>query len=435
MLLRYIHKPFRIFHRNVSALYLTGDKAKETFSVLIPYFDFNAKLGNRNDLQENIDKRKLNYDISSLYEKWELYRDIEIKKFALETKRTELANELRNIKDNNTTLIEKLKIHGRIVRDDLKNLKENCYALEDNFIHQYLKLPNKLDAHTPINGVDKTVLKHLEKIETNSKFHLDNEQVIEWYNETCFYLRNFAARFNLKLPIHCVEYFIHYDKFLNFSNPDFIRSIISEAACLNDNELISIAEDVPENTDKLNYLQIVSGGSTLSFLGFIAKLSIFPSALPIKWIADGNQYLPCMDKSLGLYSACQSTAVNAFIATENASQSNDEFEKILQNLIKFYKQFDLHFKVSYLSADKLSLAESARASLQMWSPYFKKYIEVANLSKFDDFISKRLLFNVRDGRDIRFPHIISGTLVNVPKLVAIILESNDNNFVYPKFLY
>lgn len=435
MLLRTIQKPFQIIHRNVSALYLTGDKAKETFSVLVPYFDFNSKLGNRNTLQENIDQRKLNYNLSSLYEKWELYRDIEIKKSTLEIKRIEIANELRNIKDNNTILMEKLKTDGRIVRDDLKNLKENSYSLEDNFIHQYLKLPNELDANTPYNGVEKIVLEHLEKIETNAVFHLENEQIIEWYNETCFYFRNYAARFNLKLPILCVEYFIHYDKFLNFSNPDFIRSIISEAAGLDGDELISIAEDLPENSDKLNYLQIVGGGSTLSFLGFIAKLSIFPSALPIKWITDGNQYLPCKDKSLGLYSACQSTTVNAFIATENASQSNEEFEKTLENLIKLYKQFDLHFKVSYLSADKLSIAESARASLQMWSPHFKKYIEVGNLSKYNDFISKRLLFNVRDGRDIKFPHIISGTLVNVPKLVAVILESNDNNFVYPKFLY
>lgn len=434
MLLHKFRKPFQSIQRAVSALYLTGDKAKETYSVLVPYFEFNTKLQNKILLEENIKNRNLNINLSSLYEKWELYRDIELKKEILEARRSEIVNELRLLKDENTTLTAKLKTDGRILREDLKNLRDHSYALEDNFIHQFLKLPNDIDEKTPRNGSDHVIEEYLEKSTVNTKFHLENEDIIEWYNETCFYLKKDAAKFNLKLPFHCVDYFIFYDNFLNFSNPDFIRRIISEAAGLHDDELFPIAEDNPENNDKLNYLQIAGGGSTLSFLAFIAKLSLFPSAFPLKWIADGNQYFPCTDPSLGLYSACQSTTVNAFIATETDKYADEEFDKTLNNLIKYYKQFNIHFTVSYISADKLSISESARVSIQMWSPHFKKYFEVAHLSKFNDFISKRLLFNIRDGKDLKFPHIISGTLVNVPKLVGIILEHNDNNFVYPRFV-
>lgn len=433
----------KTYNRNLSSLFLPGDKAKESYAVLTPHFEFSAKLDDRAGLESNLNsRRKTNLDVESLYEKWYLYREIEQKKDYLEQKRIEIAENLRSLKEPDDDMVRKLKGHGKIVREDLKLLKEHSYALEENFINDFLRLPNEIHSRTPLDGDDDKIIYSYftqpdEKIATaRRRHHLENEQLIEYYDETCYYLKKEAARFDLNLPLKCVDFF-REKKFTQFSNSDFVRSVIGEAAGFTNEQLLLVSEDDNAAPHKVNFLHLTGGASLPGFLGCVAKLTIFPTLLPLRWVSRGKQYIAGADKSLGLYGCCQSSVVEAFVAVDGAEKCDAEFDETLLNAIDFYKKFNRHFRCVYRNAEQLNMAESLRACFEMYSPFYRRYIEVGNLSMYGDFISKRLLFNYRDGKEFRFPHIVSGTVINVPKILAILLEDSENcnkSLDLPEFL-
>ena len=60
-------------------------------------------------------------------------------------------------------------------------------------------------------------------------------------------------------------------------------------------------------------------------------------------------------------------------------------------LQSFYDKLGLKYRLVYTDAKNLSLAESLRLEVQMWSVLSEKYVTVGSLSKYEDYISRRLL--------------------------------------------
>lgn len=419
---------FKIIKRQISALYVTGDKAKENYAVLTPFFDFHEKFNNREFLEKNIKARNLQIDIDNVYEKWGLYKDVELKKRVMEKRRSDVAEELQKTIVTDENGIRKLKNEGRFLRDDLKNLKEMSYQLQDNFIHDFLDLPNEL--HERTTSDEHVLLSYLTKnTKIDSPYHLAADEFIDFFDETNYYLKGSAALFDLKLPFFCVNFL---KDFTQFSNPDFVRSILPEAAGLDPKDFFQIKEEETEN--KINLLHLSGGGSLTSFLGFISKLSVYPTSLPFQFIANGKEYHPASgDLNMGLYSVSQSTVVQTFIATTTKKEADEKFDETVERFIEFYKKFNLHFQVVYSSADKLTPAESLRVNFEVYCPQHEKYFQIGHLSHFNNYLSKRLLFSFREGKEYKFPHIVAGTMINVPKILANLID-NEGTFKMPSFL-
>jgi len=65
-----------------------------------------------------------------------------------------------------------------------------------------------------------------------------------------------------------------------------------------------------------------------------------------------------------------------------------------------------------------------RLEAQMWSPINKSYVTVASLSKFDDFISRRLLLKyIDDEKQLKLHHIVGGTFIDAYKVIGCMLEN------------
>lgn len=429
---------FPIISRNISALYITGDKAKENYAILRPYFNFRQRLAEQESIQQNVTQRNLNINVEQLYQLWEVYSDVQVKKRNLELRRIEIANELKKITSSdssNENLTRKYKTEGVLVREDLKLLKENSYHLEDTFIHEYLSLPNDLHQRTPAK-TEHILYTHLENAAATPKNHLDHKDLIEYYDPSCYFLMSAAAEFDLELPNFCVDYF-HNNDFIQFSNPDFCKSILVEAAGLQPEKIISVKDDT-DTVDTVNKMHLIGGGSMISFLGFITKLSVFKSALPLKLVAIGREYTVQKeeDQQDGLYAVCQATQVQVFQVAADQLDAEQLFDNTLQHIQHIFKNFNEHFRIVYVPSNRLEQAECMRAEVEMYSTQMQRYVCVGHLSNYSDYISKRLLFNYKDstaGKEVQFPHIIAGTIVNVPRILAILLEKNEK-FEVPSFL-
>lgn len=437
MLLQRVTPTLRIINRQISALYITGDKAKENYSILTPYFDFQSRLTeNTNELRNNVALRKLPNNIDELYLLWDVYRNVQLKKKDLENRRVEIASALKKIAgDNNENMIRKYKYEGTMVREDLKVLKEKSYHMEDTFVHEYLALPNVLHHRTPTNGIPKIIFEEPIPTETfNTKSHLSHTNCIEYYDAKCYFLLESAAELDLLIPFYCVDRFKEIG-YVQFSNPDFCKSVLVEGAGIQLDRIVTVKED---NTDasSINRLHLPGAGSMLSYLGFITKLSVFKSALPMKFVSSGRGYDNAHNENIGLYGVDQSTQVQLFQALATKEEADISFDETVKHISAVLKQFNEQFRYVYVPADRLQTSESLRVDFEMYSKHLQRYICVGNLSSYGDYISKRLLFSFKsDGgsRDPKFPHLIAGTVVNVPKLLAILLENRESLEV-PTFL-
>lgn len=427
-------------NRGISALYLSGDKAKEQFAVLTPFMDIERVMHNPDNLIDNIIRRDLatTVDIERLYRRYQLYvHTIEGKK-ELEQQREEIH---RKINDVNTTAEEKQQftMMAKNVRDAAKSLRDHAYGIESNFILKYLALPNDIHPRVPEKEAHllfSNISAPLEQSKTRKHLELDQGRTIELVDNTnCFY-KGDVARFDYLFPHYCcTEFFGGQERgFQQFSNPDFVRTILVEGGRLEDvHRLFHVQED---HYGSANHLQLAGCGSMLSYLGFLTKLQVFPSVLPLRLICTGKQYRRVEDPSPSLFNVTQTTSVQALGMAKDEEEALRIFDELTADLQTLYRQFrELQFRMVVVPASQLASSESLKVSLQMFSNSRGDFVEVGNVVYYGDYISKRLLFSYKEQKENRFPHLVSATVVDVANLIGCHLENNSGEpFKLPDFL-
>lgn len=428
MLRRFI-TPSITIKRHSSALYVTGDRAKEQCAVLTPYLKFDDRLSNLDELKDNIQRRKLSINLDDVSTEYSMFKAVNDKKAQLEKRKKEIA-EMFKSKKPSIDNVEGLQIQARMLRDDLKILKENSYFLEGQFVHNYLKLPNLLHKCVP----DKLeIVYEFKKELINESLQMTGtfDDCIEFFDSSCVYLKGEASKFELFMPMRVIQSF-NLKSYTNFSNPDFVRSVIAQGAGLDSDELFLVREDDIEN--KLNQLHLTGNGSFVNYLGYITKLTTYPTLFPMKFISTGRQYQAKNHRShQDLYNSVQSTCVQTFAADVNGDAFDEIIGEHVDRFKKIFEPFNQHFRIVTVPADQLHPTESFKIAAEMFSPSKQCYIEVGNVSYYHDFISKRLLFNYKEGKVTKFPHIYSGTVVNVLKLFLVLME-NEKSFKCPEWL-
>lgn len=415
MLRRYLISNL-VSKRNISALFVTGDKAKENFAVLTPFMKFEERFDKFDEVQDNIRRRKLKINSEDLMDEYKLYVSMKDRRKSIENRRVEIAKQIKDSPESPN--LEGLRLQGEQLREDLKLLKQNSYHLEDTFVHHYLDLPNYLHENTPDNE-KKVIYTYGENRGLSTPI---SDELIEFYDPTCYYMKGEAAKFDLLMPMTVLDYF-RAEGFINFSNPDFARSVIVEGAGIPSKDVFIIKEE--DTGNKWNLLHLTGSASFLTYFSFVTKLSTYPSLLPLKLISTGKQYDARNHyEHQDIFKTVQSTCCQSFVIAADASNFNEIINEHITHLKAIFEPLGVHFRIVYYPAGQLSQAETCRIGVEMFSPSQNEYVEVGNFSCYGDYISKRLLFNYREDKDYRFPHIYSGTVVNVLKLILVLIENN-----------
>lgn len=423
--------------RFYQALYVSNKKTKGNVRLLTPILDFEHRLTNPKDIEENIRRRGLTeqFDLNDLFAQWEMYTLIKSKKEEIENLQKETSQRLKEVKKGDTLKQRederrKYTLELETLRDDLHNCTGALDDVEEKFVNKFLSLPNETSSLTP---QEVQIVSSFGSIPTEEReHHLAYEDSIEYYNNTAFFLKGDAAKFDNKFGDYCVNFFRKHN-FIDFSNPDFAKTISVEGAALP----LERYYEVPHELDvhHTNWMHLVGNSSMLSFLGYVIKNQVYPTYLPLQWISSGRTYSRIDQETFSLFDVSQSNTVQIFQAgTEE--QILHKFKETLALITQIFQKLDVHFRILYTPAKELNLAESLSAKIEMLSPHSKRYIEVGNLNYYSDYISKRLLFSYikdRKTNEIGFPHIVSGTVCNLTRILAILLETN-NGIVPSKLL-
>nr|CAI5850090.1 unnamed protein product [Callosobruchus analis] len=432
------------FKRCYSALYITGNKAQDTFAVLTPYIDIEERLNKKNELITNITARNYPLDIQKVFESWEFFQTIDDQRKKLEETRAHIGQKISTLMkeySKNEEEIKKLKLHVQLVKDELKNLKEHYYEVEEQTMLKVLDIPNVLHPKTPLK--DEVVICHyLEKPDTSSESHktiAESLGYLEHINKTTSFLKGEASLFEQAI----LNYFkncIMDSGFTVFCNPSFCRSVVAEG-CAEISNVFTIAE-LDSLKENLNHLHFCGGSTVLSFMAYFTKHAISNIHLPLKYFTIGKRYtVHNSEKGDCLFNLSQESTLSVFLAT--AENELMDLDHILKDVKTYYQKLGYHFRIVLLPANRIDKSESLHVSIQMYSNYLNDYVEVGNLSSFDSYLSKRLLFIYNhqspEGKQRRFPKIIAGTVLNVPKLLGCVLENKfDKTLLSPilnKYLF
>ncbi|KRT80633.1 hypothetical protein AMK59_6338, partial [Oryctes borbonicus] len=416
-----------------SALYITGDKASSNFVILLPHIDFEERMENKAELEENIKLRQKHISLDKYWKHWGFYKHLLEKMEILNATKTvinEHISELIKDAEKNKEEIEKLQLHAKQMKLHYKNLKEFSYPVEEVAALNALSIPNILDKRTP--DTEKEIIYNcLEKPSEKARSHFEiatSSNLLYYLNPTFLVLQNDAAFFEHSL----INYF--YDSLLNYSyvptvNSSFARSIIVEGCCtdyLNPKEVFTVFEnDTKYSTAKLHF---VGNSSLYSFMAYFAKFSIQPNYFPIKFFTSGKQYHPLEENNTErtLFNLNQYSTVDVFSITKN---NEADTEAVFQDLIKIiktlYDSLGFHYQLAYLPANRLRNYETLRLSIQMFSSHLQDYVEVGNVSLCGDYLSKRLLVTYNEEKVRKYPNIIYGSVINVQKVLGCVLEYND----------
>ncbi|KAL5284501.1 hypothetical protein ACFFRR_006658 [Megaselia abdita] len=407
------------FSRKMSVLYMTGDKAKDAYSPISPYIDLKSVFTDEKKMAQNLKSRNSTINFSETMEKYQKFNKMFVEKQSLEKLRDEISLELKSLQKTNSsdTKIDVLKEKGKQLRIDLHNLKETLYPIESDFIEHFLELPNELSNQCPTNEHERVVFRFGDKLDSPKINHLDHPSV-NFNNKFSYYLLDDVAAFEMDFSYQCFDKFVE-NGYSPVTNADFTKRVLTEAFGSDQAKYENIIEDVPQ----VNFLQLTGCGSMESFLGYFAKLSVFPSVFPLKLVSMGKSYETPKTENEGVFSAQQSNRVQELTCYENSRDRDLIMDDVLNNVANLLKSLGAHFKIVYLPVRELQQAESLCASIQMYSPYYEKYFEVGRISDYKDYISKRILFNFKDKKDIYFGNMIGGTVVNTSRLAMILIEN------------
>ncbi|EDV44263.1 uncharacterized protein Dana_GF18895 [Drosophila ananassae] len=415
--------------RNISALYITGDKANENYVTLQPYLDFEGTFGGRELLEQSIASRGLNINLETVLNKYQKYQAHHEQLRKVAEDREAVTKKLKELSKagGNDDQLEQLKERGKSLRNDLKNLKQALYPIEDDFIHDYLHLPNRLHELCPTEGEEKLLYRHQVPSSTpDTLSHLANKELIHFVDNNRYYMMEQAAHFDVNAMQSLARYFVTKGDFIQTANPDFVRCVLLEANATPMDDYHMVREEHLQN--KINTAYLTGGAAFESYLGAMTKLCVYPSVLPLRYVCCGRSYnraeAELNGPSPSLYTATQSNAVQSFVATQTASDADSQLEQILNLAVDFYKAIDVPFRVVYVAAKNLTPSENLRAVLEVYAPSLKRYVCVGRVSNYGDFVSKRILFSTRREKHYDFLHLVGGPVLYTSRLIAALLEHN-----------
>ncbi|CAH1640998.1 unnamed protein product [Spodoptera littoralis] len=428
----------KILQTRHSALFVSGAKATENYVYITPHIDFPEKTHQKDAFVKVLQRRKADIDLVKMENLWKIYQDLNTKKADYIKKKDEISRQLGKLikKEPDSEETKKLKMQSDFIKENIKKLKGHLWSAEEAAIVEFLKMPNYLHSRTPDEN-NKVIYTHLSKPQ-NCKHHLEvgkELNMIDFKKNENYYLLGSGAVFELGAKFYFSK-ILKDSNFVQFSNPDFVKSLVIEG-CGKDHTnpdlsfILHHNEDTKVNVD--SRLHLTGGGSLASFLAYHAKNVMYAKVFPLRYFTMGRQYVPATSNEDSLFNVSQSSVVEIFGATKTEQDQDNFFDELIDILKLAYSKLGYHFRLSLVSADKLAMWESLRVSIEMYSTSLKDYVEVGNVSLSGDFISKRLMFMYKENNENKFPCLISGTVLNVPKLLACALEQ-DASFNVPNFV-
>lgn len=451
----YVGSHFCVNRFCTTALHISGDKAQSQPFIVQPDLDFDHIFKNFDKTRENLKARCLDVDLSLLQQEWKILKEKQALKKKLEEEKMEIAGQIgKQLQSKSSSTMEhldidELKKRGKDIREQIKDVSKQLYQLEDAVIPALLKLPNELHPQTPLREFQKLMDVGKKPIfEFKPKKHVAIGAVTDTISfatagPKAYYLQGMAAELEVALVDYFIDEIISHN-FIPLSSPDMFSSAIVEGCGLDwtdPSEILSIDAGNEANSKKTLQLKThLVGVSVLPFSALHTRMVVAQSALPLRYFTVGRCYNASITDvyEQSLLDTVQATTMDIFGATMDDTKSDQLFSEFSRILASLYSALALPCQTVLVPGSHLGQAEKLRVELQVYLPGYNKYVEVANISLYGEFVSKRLMMRWAEDpltKDHKYLNVVHGTVLNVPYLTACIMENyqkSDGTFTVPE---
>ena len=154
------------------------------------------------------------------------------------------------------------------------------------------------------------------------------------------------------------------------------------------------------------------------------------SLVPIKNVA----YTPCFRKEAGSWGS-HVRGLNRLhqfdkveiVQIQNKNDSNKTLDEMCDHVENLIKLLELPYRKILLCAGDLGFSSSITYDFEVYAPGQKKWLECSSVSNFKTYQTNRMNIKIKTNKEKNLAHTLNGSALALPRIVAAILENNQEN--------
>lgn len=166
-----------------------------------------------------------------------------------------------------------------------------------------------------------------------------------------------------------------------------------------------------------------------------------PEKMPLYYVA----YTPCWRREAGSYGKDVRglNRLHQFDKVElvkivHPDTAYDELESLREYAESLLQDLQLPYRTLLMCTGDMGFTQTKKYDLEVWSPGQKRWLEVSSCSNFSSFQARRMQLRFRNEKgDTEIAHTLNGSGLALPRIVAAILETyqqNDSSIEVPEVL-
>ena len=381
-------------------------------------------------LESNISRRNLDIDVNHLISLNEERKSLRFNAEQKRSQQKELGKQIANADKNEK---EQLLKKASELSDEVKLLFEQVDKKDEEFLSQWVKIPNLISKTSPDGKSDKDNLEikkvgNVKEI-SNPKDHLEiasqlNLIDVEKASEVSG--SRFAYLFGdlVKIEFNLVSWALNKLSEKGFT-PTVPPVLVRENALYGTGFFPDDAEQVYEIPNDDLYLV---GTSEVPLAALHANEIINMEELPIRYAG----FSTCFRREAGTYGKDTTGIfrVHQFDKVEmfsfcNPEKSEEEHEFILSVEEELLQSLEIPYRVVDVCAGDLGASAAKKYDIEAWIPSQNTYREVTSCSNTTSFQARRLNIRAKSEGETSILHTLNGTAIAVGRILIALIENNQ----------
>jgi len=381
-------------------------------------------------LESNISRRNIDVDVNHLISLNEERKSLRFNAEQKRSQQKELGKQIANADKNEK---EELLNKASELSDEVKLLFEQVDKKDEEFLNQWVKIPNLISKTSPDGKSDKDNLeiKKVGKVKeiSNPKDHLEiasklNLIDVEKASEVSG--SRFAYLFGdlVKIEFNLVSWALNKLSEKGFT-PTVPPVLVRENALYGTGFFPDDAEQVYEIPNDNLYLV---GTSEVPLAALHTNEIINMEELPIRYVG----FSTCFRREAGTYGKDTTGIfrVHQFDKVEmfsfcNPEKSEEEHEFILSVEEELLQSLEIPYRVVDVCAGDLGASAAKKYDIEAWIPSQNTYREVTSCSNTTSFQARRLNIRAKSEGETSILHTLNGTAIAVGRILIALIENNQ----------
>ncbi|MBI2334420.1 serine--tRNA ligase [Candidatus Daviesbacteria bacterium] len=384
--------------------------------------DINFIRENLDKVKKSVEARKANVDLEKL--------------LSLDNERKNLIQQVDDLRaKRNEAAKARDKNQGTRIKDELQNQEKKLSAVQKDWEHLMLQVPNVIMDEVPIGDVskNKVIRKNGEppKFSFKPKDHMELGKLLDIIDfERGVKVAGFRGYF-LKQAGARLQWAVLNFAFDHLTQKGFqgiVPPVINRSFALEGGGQFPWGQ---EDTYKVGEDEYLVGTSEIPLMALHADETFDMKDLPKKYVGVS----PCFRTEIGsygkdtkgLYRVHEFYKVEQVVLCEAQEQESlGFFEELQENSEEILDMLGLPYQVVVMSSEEMGKKQALQYDIETWMSGRAGYGETHSNSICLDFQTRRLKIKYRDSDgQIKFCHALNNTAIASPRILIPLLENNQ----------